>query len=216
MVPAALTAIIVGAGPLFVSLMAHLLLQNDKLSFRKLGFILSGLMGVVIIAVSRNKFSWAEGKEFWGILILVLANISGSIGNIVIVKYPSGISPLLLNSMQLMTGGLGLFLLSLPVEGFHFSVKPAEYYLSLGWLSFLSAAAFSIWFVLLHRPGVKVSDLNIWKFLIPVFGAILSWIILPEESPALIPVIGMVVIGLSLVLLNINNKINKKLNLPVS
>jgi len=102
MVPASLTAIIIGAGPLFSAILAHLLLNDDRLQIRTVGAILLGIVGVVIIAASRENFSWAEGKEFWGILILVVANLSGSIGNVVVVKYRDGLPPILLNSSQLM------------------------------------------------------------------------------------------------------------------
>jgi drug/metabolite transporter (DMT)-like permease len=212
LVPAAITAIIIGASPLFSAILAHLLLDDDKLSMRKMVSISLGMTGVVIIAVSRGSFSWMEGKEFWGILILILANMAGSMGNVMVVKYRSGLPPLLLNSAQLMTGGLGLFILSVPFEGLTFGFNEIPYYISLGWLSFLSAAAFSIWFILLRRPGIKVSELNIWKFMIPVFGAALSWIILSDEKPEIIALIGMLLIGLSLIVLNANHIIkNRKL-----
>jgi drug/metabolite transporter (DMT)-like permease len=184
-------------------------LHDDKLSMRKMVSISLGMTGVVIIALSRGSFSWAEGKEFWGILILILANLAGSMGNVIVVKYRSGLPPLLLNSSQLMAGGLGLILLSIPFEGISFGVNEAPYYISLGWLSFMSAVAFSIWFILLRRPGIKVSELNVWKFLIPVFGAVLSWIILVDEHPETIALIGMLLIGLSLIVLNANH-IKKK------
>jgi drug/metabolite transporter (DMT)-like permease len=73
----------------------------------------------------------------------------------------------------------------------------------------LSAAAFAIWFSLIQRPGVKVSTLNIWKFLIPVLGAILSWILINEEKPDLISILGMAVISVSLVTLNYSNRKGK-------
>lgn len=203
-VPAAITAIIIGASPLFSAILAHLLLRDDKLTLRKMVSISLGMTGVTIIAVSRGSFSWDEGKEFWGILILIMANMAGSMGNVMVVKYRSGLPPLLLNSSQLMAGGLGLILLSVPFEGITFGVNEAPYYVSLGWLSFISAAAFSIWFILLRRPGVKVSELNVWKFLIPVFGAFLSWVILANEQPEIIALTGMLLIGLSLIVLNAN------------
>ncbi len=205
LVPAAITAIIIGASPLFSAILAHLLLDDDKLSMRKMVSISLGMTGVVIIAVSRGSFSWMEGKEFWGILILIAANVAGSMGNVLVVKYRTGLPPLLLNSAQLMTGGLGLIILSVPFEGLTFGFNEIPYYISLGWLSLLSATAFSIWFILLRRPGIKVSELNIWKFLIPVFGAALSWIILTDEKPEIIALIGMLLIGLSLIVLNVNH-----------
>jgi drug/metabolite transporter (DMT)-like permease len=212
MVPASLTAIVIGASPLFSAILAHLLLQDDRLQVRTIGAISLGITGVVVIAASRENFSWVEGKEFWGILILVAANLAGSIGNVVVVKYRDGLPPILLNSSQLMLGGAGLFILSIPFEGLNFSVNELPYYISLGWLSLMSATAFSIWFVLLRRPGIKVSVLNIWKFLIPVFGAMLSWIILPDDKPEFIAVTGMVFIALSLIVLNAN-RFRKKPNI---
>lgn len=204
LVPASITAIIIGASPLFSAILAHMFLGDDKLTFKKMASIGLGMSGVVIIALSRGSFSWAEGKEFWGILILVLANVAGSMGNVIVVKYRMGLPPLLLNSAQLMLGGLGLIVLSIPFEGLKFGINEAPYYISLGWLSFMSAVAFSIWFILLRRPGIKVSELNVWKFLIPVFGAVLSWLILADEHPETIALIGMLLIGLSLIVLNAN------------
>lgn len=99
-----------------------------------------------------------------------------------------------------------LFLVSIPVEGVNFGPFPPEYYYSLAWLSLLSAAAITIWYSLLKRPGVKVSILNIWKFLIPVSGAFLSWIILTDENPDLISIVGMGVIAFSLLALNYANR----------
>lgn len=209
LVPAAITAIIVGAQPLFSAILAHLFLFNDKLSMRKMASISLGMTGVIIIAVSRGSFSWMEGKEFWGILILILSNTAGSMGNVMVVKYRYGLPTLLLNSSQLMAGGLGLILLSIPFEGLTLGINEAPYYLSLAWLSFMSATAFSIWFILLRRPGVKVSELNVWKFLIPVFGAVLSWVILANEHPEFMALIGMLLIGLSLIVLNVNHIRNK-------
>ena len=129
----------------------------------------------MVIAVSRGEFSWSGGQEFWGIILLIAANICGGVGNVLVFKKRNRISPLLMNSAQIGLGGIMLFLLSIPIEGVKFEIYPTEYYISLLWLSFLSAAAFSIWFVLLQRPNVKVSELNIWKFIVPVFGAVLAF-----------------------------------------
>ena len=205
MAPASLTAIIVGGGPLFVALLAHFTIHDDKLSIKKTVSILIGISGIIIIAADKYDIDWEKGKVFWGLIILVIANIAGSYGNILVSKGKKNIKPLTLNAAQQISGGIGILLLSLVAEDHAFGMKPTAYYISLFYLSFLSAVAFSIWFILLKRPGIKVSEINIWKFLIPVFGAILSWAILPDEKPELIPVIGMLLIAFSLILLNYNN-----------
>jgi len=73
---------------------------------------------------------------------------------------------------------------------------------ALFWLAFLSASAFSIWYTLLKRPGVRVSELNVWKFLIPVSGAALSWMLIKGEKPDLISIAGMLFIVAALLLIN--------------
>ena len=76
---------------------------------------------------------------------------------------------------------------------------PFHYWLVLAWLSFMSAFTFSKWYVLLKRPGVKVSELNLWKFILPVFGAILSWMIVPGENADWVTITGMLIISFSLI-----------------
>ena len=109
------------------------------------------------------------------------------------------IPPLVISSSSMILGGAALFICSIPFEGIQLEAKPPVYYISLTWLSLLSAIAISIWIILLKRPGTKVSDLNLWKFLIPMFGAMFSWILLPAEQPQLLTTAGMFLITLALI-----------------
>jgi drug/metabolite transporter (DMT)-like permease len=203
LLPGGITAITVGAQPFFVALVAHYAGSQERISSRKMLSISLGLGGIVLIALSKGFGSDAGMNQMLGVSLLILSNLSSGIGNVIVSRRQKSGSAVVLSSWQLLLGGLGLFLLSLFVEPFNGFVFPAPYYISLVWLSFLSAAAFTIWFVLLQRPGVKVGDLNIWKFIIPVFGAIFSWIIIPSESADWISVLGMVIIGISLLWYNL-------------
>lgn len=203
LVPAALAAILIGSGPLFIAITSHFMMPDDRINVTRFFIFLLGIAGIVLVSAGRNSFTTVQEVGMLGVVLLVLVNISSGIGNIVVARDARAVPPLVLSSTSMILGGGSLFLVSLPVEGYQGQPKPAEYYLSLVWLSFLSAAAFSIWFSLLKRPGVKVSDLNFWKFLIPVVGAVLAWVILPEEKPSLVAVSGMGIIALSLILLNI-------------
>jgi drug/metabolite transporter (DMT)-like permease len=206
MVPGGITAITIGAQPLFVAIVAHFAMANERMTVRKVLSISLGLSGIVLISLGKGVYGGGGPKMLFGISLIILSNLSSGIGNIVISKMQSKVSAVMLSSWQLMLGGLGLFVLSLFIEPFKGFVFPLPYYLSLGWLSFLSAAAFTIWFNLLQRPGVKVSDLNIWKFVIPVFGAIISWMAIPGESADLISVGGMLIIVIALLWYNFQVK----------
>ncbi len=211
MVPSALAAMIIGSQPLFIAIVAHFSLQNDKMSPLKAWSILLGVVGIAIITLGRQKIEFRGELELLGISLLLINNIISGYANVIISKSSKGISPMVLSSSSLIGGGLLLFIVSIPVEGLSVGPFPAAYYYSLAWLSFLSAAAITIWYALLKRPGVKVSILNVWKFLIPVAGAILSWVILVNEKPDIPSIVGMVVIAGSLLSLNYANwKARKK------
>jgi drug/metabolite transporter (DMT)-like permease len=200
-VPGSVGAIVIGSGPLFVAIVAHFFMPGDKLSLKKTGIILFGFSGIVLVSVGRNDAADAAVRMV-GILILIGNNIVSGFTNVIIAMEKKKIPPLVLSSTSMIFGGLVLFLFSVPVEGLDLSPKPLPYYLSLGWLSMLSAVAISLWTILLKKPGVVVSDLNLWKFLIPVSGAILAWIILPDESPDALSIAGMVITGIALIIIS--------------
>ncbi|NCB06900.1 MAG: DMT family transporter [Bacteroidia bacterium] len=209
LVPSAFGAMIIGSGPLFVAIVAHYMLQNDKMTLLKTGSIVIGLTGIAIITLGRTKVEFRGNLELLGVGLLFVNNFLSGYSNVLVAKHQTGRSPVVLSSASLFIGGLILFLISIPLEGINTGPFPPVYFFTLGWLSFLSAAAFAVWFTLLQRPGVKVSDLNMWKFLIPVLGAVLSWILIREEKPDAISIFGMAVITVSLVTLNYANRKGK-------
>jgi drug/metabolite transporter (DMT)-like permease len=206
MLPGAIGAIITGSQPLIIAVAAHFVARSERMTVRRMFSILFGIAGVVIISLNRGEMTLSAGSQFLGLVLLLFANISSGIGDIVVSRHRARIPPLTLTSSQLFLGGLVLFLISIPVEEGQGRSYPALYFGSLLWLSFLSAASYSIWFTLLKREGVAVSDLNIWKFLIPVSGACLSWALIPGESPELSAVAGMFCIALALLILNVTKK----------
>lgn len=199
MISGALAAIVVGSSPLNAALVAHFTMHDDRMTWQKTMSIGIGMAGIVIIAISRNPLSLEGLIELSGIIILLVSSISGAYGNVIVARAKKSVPPMILASAQLFVGGLTLFIVSLPLEGFPaFGTFPTEFYLALLWLAILSATSFTIWFHLLKKPGVRVSDLNLWKFIIPVFGAVFSWILLSEEHPTLFSVIGMLCVALSI------------------
>lgn len=202
LIPGSLGALIVGSSPLFVALVAHFHIRNDRLTPLKISSFIIGISGIAIITIGRQKMQFGNHLEWLGILLLLCNNILSGYSNVLVFKAKKKIHPLALSGSSLFIGGISLILISFPIEGIPNHSFPVSYYLSLGWLSFLSAAAVSIWFSLLSRPGTQVSTLNTWKFLIPVLGAVLSWILIPDEHPDILQIVAMAIIALALILLN--------------
>jgi drug/metabolite transporter (DMT)-like permease len=215
LVPGSLGAMIIGSSPLFVALIAHFTHPDDKMSILKTISFLVGVTGIAIITLGRQNVELKNKWESLGIVLLILNNFASGYSNVLVSKNPRPISPIVLTSSSLLIGGLALYLISLPLEGFQTGPFPVTWYISLFWLAFISAAAFSIWYTLLKRPGVKVSELNIWKFLIPVSGAGLSWLLVAGEKPDWTSVTGMVVIAGSLFLMNLATRGKKNVEISL-
>lgn len=211
LMPSAVSAIIIGMGPLFVSMVAHFYSDQDRMNRDKWISLCFGIIGVACVVLGRNRGE-DQAASIWtivGVVLLLLTNLNSGFVNVLIKAKTTNISPLILTMYTMFMGGLVLFIAGVSTEGFAGVVFPTPYYLSLGWLSFLSAAAFSLWFTVLQRPEVKVSEINLWKFLIPVSGAILSWTMLSSESPTILSFIGMGFTSFALLWMNYSSKRNK-------
>ena len=199
-VPGAIGAVIVGSQPFVTAIVSRILIREERFTRAKVVTIILGLAGIVLVSAGRQKFNFSGPAELVGIVFIFIANISTATSNVMISKNGKNMNPLVLSSFSLLIGGLIIFLFSFAVEDVPSKPDfPLNYWLVMIWLAFMSAFTFSKWYVLLKRPEVKVSDLNLWKFIIPVFGAILSWIIVPGENPDWVTIIGMIIISLSLI-----------------
>lgn len=210
MISGSVGAIIGGATPLFSATVAHFLMHDDKLTLKKLAGFAAGVFGVAVIVLENCQSELKVGSVF-GVFLMLAGNFISAFGNIIVAKTKVNMSAKALNSMQIFLGGCMLMLLSIFTENLE-SVEFAPRFLIFTlWLSIVSAVAFSLWFYLLKDMKVKVSEINVWKFIMPVFGAILSWLMLPGEKPTVLSVIGMFLVAFAIFLVYKNGKIKMRL-----
>ncbi len=196
-IPASIAAIIVGSIPLFSAVTAHLFMHNDHLNLRKIISLAAAVGGIVLISISRGSVSDSGSLQVLGIILMLTAAVSESFLQVILKKNVEPYDPMKLNAAQIFIGGTILFLISIPAEGLLNFRQPPVFYLSLLWLSFVSAAAFSIWYSLIQRPETRISELSMMKFLNPPLGATISWIIMAGDSPDPYSVSGMIIISLA-------------------
>ncbi|NLZ72807.1 MAG: EamA family transporter [Bacteroidales bacterium] len=201
LVPGAISAIIIGGGPLFIALMAHFTIREEPLTKRKTLAITLGMTGIVFTSLAKGGIEDADLSLYMGITLLLISNLIGASTNIIVAKNRNRVSPTMLTAFANFTGGLILYIISYFTEEWQIKTYTTEFYIALLWLAFIPAAGFSIWFGILKNPKVKVSDLNIWKFITPVTGVLLSWLLLPDEHPDIYSVVGVVIIAFSLITL---------------
>jgi drug/metabolite transporter (DMT)-like permease len=192
-------AILIGASPLITAIVAHFMMDNDHMTRRKTVSIMMGIAGIVLLTISSKPWDPVGIKEGLGLLLLLGGSISGALGNIVVAKRRApDLNSIALTSLQMLLGGVILLSAGLLIEPLpQFTRLPRMFYATLLWLAIISAGGFSIWFRLLER--VPVSELNLWKFIIPIFGAILSWTLLSNESPDIFSIIGMIMVAIGII-----------------
>lgn len=200
-IPAALGALLQGAGPLIVALLAHFMAHDDRLTGRKVAALLLGFIGVVVLTLGRQSLGAVGGHSLLGVCLLLASSVVAGVGTIWVSWVSRRVPPIVISSSSMVSGGLGLLLVGWGVEGVHALPVAAEFYVSLGALCVISAGALTIWYALLRRAEVRVSMLNSWKFIIPLSGAVLAWLVMPDEHPTVVALAGMLLVVSALVLL---------------
>ena len=202
MLDASLAALIVSAQPFFVAVLAHFLVKNDRFTPLKVLSIMLAVAGLVVVSFPNLVNMQAMGVAAVGGILFMLVNcISAAYGNIIVSKIDfTRMDIRVLNSSELALGGICLLLLAAVTGQWQSFPTAGEFHVALAIKVLIAVATMVTWFALLARPEVKVSELNMWKFLMPVFGAIESWMLMEGDSPNAFTVVGLVILTASLLI----------------
>lgn len=205
-VSGAIAAIVLGFEPAICAFLAHVILKNDKLTKNKLISIIISLIGVIVIGLSTKPWTPLGMKPFIGIIFIVIGIASSGIGNILILTNNSKIDYKVLNGSQSLISAIPLLAIGWIFEKNNFALSNASFIVMMIWISSISIIASNIWAYLLKVKRAKVSYINLWGFLNPVFGTLLCILLLPNETFNLTTLIGILVVILSLIFLLRSNE----------
>ena len=164
-----------GSSAFFALLISALFFKQEKLTLKKIVACILGFAGIIIVNIKGLDFN----MNFTGDCFVIFSTIAYSISSVLIKKFSKDEDPVPISGYQFVAGGSFMILLGLVMGGV-VSVNDLASFGVLLYLSALSAAAYSLWGVLLkYNPVSKVS---IYSFMTPVFGVILSEIMLTEDS----------------------------------
>lgn len=193
---------IVNSSTTFIALIAsHFVYKNEHITFRKLAGALIGFAGVITVLVSDgiSGFSF-DGEGF--ILIAAICFVAGSM----LSKYAaSGTDAMTVTGYNLLIGGAMLL-----VAGFAGGGIPEKFsgqgIAVLLYLAVLSAAAFTIWTMLLKRT--EVGRISVFNFIIPVSGTLLSAIFMKENIVEVKYLVSLILVCAGIILVNYTPKMN--------
>lgn len=172
-------AILNGSTAFFCVIIARIFYKKkEMLTASKLAGCLIGMAGVVI--VNLGKGALGDGGSFLGEGFMLLSAVVAALGSLANKEVSQSMGPVTLCGWQLTLGALMLIALGIVMGGnLSFGEVGTAGWLLLLYMSFISAAAFTLWTILLkYNPMGRIT---VYNFLIPVFGSILSALFLGEK-----------------------------------
>ena len=184
-------------------LIAVFVFRQEKLSALKVVGCVVGFSGVALV----NAFG-SSGSDyhvsFFGEGFIFLSSICYGFSGGFSKKFSKTENPVMLSGYQFILGGFIMIVVGYLFGG-RFSGFTPKSVMLLGYLAFISACAYSLWGILLKYNDV--SKVVIFGFLNPVFGVILSMLMLHEKGQnAVIVAISLVLVSIGIVVVNRKEK----------
>ncbi len=173
------SSIIGGTNTFITILIAALVFRSEKLTARKILGCVIGFLGIVLIQLPGNTLDLSF--QFRGEGFILISTVAAALSSGYIKKVSDRQDPVVLCGWQFVAGGLVLAVLGGALGG-HLSFHSASCCILLLYMAFISAAAYTLWSLLLkHNP---VSRVAVFWFINPVIGVMLSALLLHESNQA--------------------------------
>ncbi len=195
------SSIINGMSTFFAILLACVVRKQEKLTVNKIiGCILGGI-GVIIVNINGKGID--SGFAINGELFIIIAAVSYAISSVLIKEFSLRENPVTLSGYQFMLGGFVMIMAGI-IGGGRIKVTSATGIILIVYMALISSIAYSLWGILLkYNP---VSSVTIYGFTNPIFGAILSAILLGEwNSISMRYIVALVLVSLGIYIVNKSN-----------
>lgn len=171
---------IINASNVFLALLiSSVVFRMERLGTQKIAGCLVGFLGVVLINLDGTGLN--GGMKLMGEGFILCSALSYAISSVLIKKYSQKENPVILSGYQFALGGVVMAAAG-SVMGGQLHGFSAKAILLLVYMAMISAVAYSLWGILLkYNPVGKVA---VYGFMNPVFGVILSALLLGEQNQA--------------------------------
>jgi drug/metabolite transporter (DMT)-like permease len=172
------SAILNGTMPLFTILLSPIFIQDDRITLPKLGGLVIGFLGVVILMAPSIQGKWSN--DLLGQAAILLATLSYASATVFARKKSGGLPAQMQAFLQLSAGTIIIWVTALFTEKpIIFPQLPITWF-ALLWLGLLgSCIAYIIYFSLLHKIGP--TRMSMVTYIPPLIGMILGVVFLKEQ-----------------------------------
>lgn len=175
----------------FIVLITPLIVEGQKLTPMKIFGCLLGLAGLILTSTGTD-ISQLAGFSLKGEGAVAMSSFLFAVSFFYAKKLMTGMSAQTVTGWQMVMGAAVLLLVGILGGGRMYMGSGIKAILVLAYLCLLSSVAYTLWSVLMkYNPINKVSILKLFT---PIFGAVLSSIILKETPFGLINVIALILV----------------------
>lgn len=172
------SSVIIGANVFVVIFLSALVFRTEKITVKKILGSIIGFAGIILI----NLTGLTDGSmKITGEGFIFLSTVAYAVSSGLMKSYSKQHDTVLLSGYQFVFGGLVMTAAGF-IMGGAVTASGTSAVLMLLYLAFISAAAYSMWSTLLKYNDV--SKVAIFGFMNPMFGFILSALLLDEKNEA--------------------------------
>ncbi len=189
--------IISGSSSFFAILISCLLFKQEKLTIKKIVACIIGFAGIIAVNVNGLDFN----MNLTGDAFVLFSAISVAFSSVLVKNFSKKEDPVVLSGFQFIFGGIVMCVVGYSLGG-RVNLSDVKGLFILIYLAFLSAVAYALWGVLLkYNP---VSKVTIFSFMTPVFGVLLTRIMLPKSTEVHIVsmIVALILVSLGVFMLN--------------
>ena len=194
------SSIIQAANSFIVVIFSALLLPEDKINSKMIMALIIGTIGIII--TNTGKALGGQAMKISGEGFIIVSTSINALCTVLVRKYGKGLNGFLLTGIQFLVGSTVLIIVGSMASktSLHFTMKAC---ILLLYAAFISATAFSIWTIVLQTHSAN--EFGIYKLFVPLFGSILSVLILGESFTTRLA-IGMILVLSASLILNLNKR----------
>ncbi|QHI72999.1 DMT family transporter [Aminipila terrae] len=193
-------SIIEGVNVFLAILIASLIFKQEKLTKVKSMGCIIGFIGVILVNLTKEGMDMS--MKFSGEGFILLSTVAYAFSSVTLKHFSKDENPVVLSGYQFALGGIIMIVLGLMMNG-RLDVITAPGIVMLLYLSVVSAVAYSLWGILLKYN--QVSRVAVFGFMNPVFGVVLSALLLTtenEEALGLKSVISLILVCAGIYIVN--------------
>ncbi len=164
-----------GSTAFFTVLISALIFRQEKLTPKKVIACIVGFAGIIVINIKGLDF----GMNLTGDGFVIFSAIAYAISSCLMKRFSKHEDPVTISGYQFIFGGTVMIIIGSAMGG-KINISSISALLVLLYLSALSAIAYSVWGMLLKHN--HVSKVAVFSFSTPVFGVILSELMLTSED----------------------------------